>query len=414
MVTIAHVSDTHLGRRPDDVRDMLIDRKYRPLEDDFYRAWKLAVKEILDRKDEVDIVVHSGDLFDSPYALNPYPPPEAARNVAAEAFQELKKANIPVVIIDGNHGCYTGYRISTLDHYAIIFDNVHAFTYWDFAAAFKRGEQLKKRFDGLTVYCYPYVDPKFLETAEVIDRYRQWIRSVKLERRGVNVAVAHGMQADGTLDPNLLNMEFDYIALGHDHNPKRITRNAAYAGSTERWSFKESDVPRQFLLVNVEPRNEPEITPVEIPQRRPMINETVHIEAEDTAYDITEKMRRILQENGLETPYNYDDAARVKITLEGATSHETLTRLYAALEEFKHEALTSQNINVVQLKVGRASPERIGLKPTPTYQEIEYLIEDPEEDIRRFLQKKEIGETYDIDLMVKIFKEALKELEGEE
>ena len=145
-----------------------------------------------------------------------------------------------------------------------------------------------------------------------------------------------------------------------------------------------------------------------------MINETVHIEAEDTAYDITEKMRRILQENGLETPYNYDDAARVKITLEGATSHETLTRLYAALEEFKHEALTSQNINIVQLKVGRASPERVGLKPAPTYREIEYLIEDPEEDIRRFLQKKEIGETYDIDLMVKIFKEALKELEGEE
>jgi len=411
MVTIAHVSDTHLGRRPNDVRDMLIDRRYRPLEDDFYRAWKLVVKEILDRKDEVDIVVHSGDLFDSPYARNPYPPPEAARNVAAEAFRELKKANIPVVVIDGNHGCYTGYKISTLDHYAIAFDNVHAFTYWDFVAAFQRGKQLKKKFDGLTVYCYPYVDPRFLESIEVIDRYRNWIRSANLDRRIVNVAVVHGMQADGTLDPNLLNLEFDYIALGHDHNPKRITRNAAYAGSTERWSFKESDIPRQFLLVNIEPGNELEITPIEIPQRRPMINETIRIEAEDTAYDIIEKMRRVLQKNGLETPFNYEDAARVKIMLKGETSHETLTRLYAALEEFKHEALTSPNINVVQLKVGRVIPERAALPHTQAY-EIEYLIEEPEEDLRRFLQKKGIGETYDLDLMVKIFKEALKELEG--
>jgi len=143
VVTIAHVSDTHLGRRPDDVRELLIDRKYRPLEDDFYRSWKLVINEILDRKDEIDVVVHSGDLFDSPYEMNPYPPPEAARNEAAEAFEDLRKAGIPVVIIDGNHGCYAGYRISTLDHYAIVFENVHVFSYWDFVDAFSQGKQLR-------------------------------------------------------------------------------------------------------------------------------------------------------------------------------------------------------------------------------------------------------------------------------
>ena len=246
----------------------------------------------------------------------------------------------------------------------------------------------------------------------MIDRYRQWIRSVNLDRRRVNIAVAHGMRADGTLDPNLLNLEFNYIALGHDHNPKQLTRNAVYAGSAERWSFKEADVPRRFLIVNVEPDDEPKITPIEIPQRRPMIDERVHIEVEDTAYDIIEKMRKIIKKHGLEKTFNYEDAARVKITLEGTTSHETVTRLYASLEEFRREALSSLNINVVQLKVGRALPERIALPPTPAY-EIEYLIEDPEEDLRRFLQKKEIGETYDLDLMVKIFKKALKDLEGE-
>jgi hypothetical protein len=40
------------------------------------------------------------------------------------------------------------------------------------------------------------------------------------------------------------------------------------------------------------------------------------------------------------------------------------------------------------------------------------LIGDPEEELRRFLQKKDVGKTYDLDLMVQLFKDALEKLGG--
>lgn len=411
MVTLAHVSDTHLGKRPDDVRDMPpIDRRYRPLEDDFYHVWKLVVKEILNRRDEIDIVVHSGDLFDSPWSQNPYPPPEAARNVAAETLEELQKAGIPVVIIEGNHGCYLGYRVSTLNHYAIVFDNVYVFTYWDFVDAFKQSKPLKKDFEDFTLYAFPYVEPRFLESVHVLDEYRQWIRSIELDPNRVNIAAAHGMQADKTLDANLLNMEFDYIALGHDHVSKKIAGNAWYAGSTERWSFKEAGSQKCFLVAQAERNQELDVQPVSIPSRRQMIDENVKVGSEDTAEEIVQRLRKVLDRHSLSQPFDYKEAARVRIALEGSTSYETLTRLYTSLEEFKHEGLTSPDLNVVQLKVGRALPERAALPPTPSYADLEYLIEDPEEELRRFLQKKEVGEIYDLDLMVQLFNDALKKV----
>jgi len=413
MVTLAHVSDTHLGKRPDDVRDMPpIDRRYRPLEDDFYHAWKHAVKEILDRRDKIDLVVHSGDLFDSPWSQNPYPPPEAARNVVAETLEELQKAGIPVVIIEGNHGGYLGYRVSTLDHYAIIFDNVYVFTYWDFVDAFNQNKPLKRDFNDFTLYAFPYVEPRFLESVHVLEKYRQWIRSTELDKRRVNIAVAHGMQADKTLDPNLLNIEFDYIALGHDHTSKKVTRNAWYAGSTERWSFKEAGSQKSLLLVQVERDKEPEVQTVPLPSRRPMINENVQITKEDTAQEIINKLKKVIEKYELTRPFMYEKAARVRIALEGSTSYETLTRLYTSLEEFKHEGLTSPDLNIVQLKVGKALPERATLPPTPSYLDLEYLIGDPEEELRRFLQKKDVGKTYDLGLMVQLFKDALEKLGG--
>jgi DNA repair exonuclease SbcCD nuclease subunit len=413
MVTIAHVSDTHLGKRPDDVRDIpAIDRRYRPLEDDFYYAWKLAVKEILDRKDEIDLVVHSGDFFDSPWSQNPYPPPEAARNVAAATLEELQKAGLPVAIIEGNHGCYLSYRVSTLNHYAIVFDNVHVFTYWDFVDAFKQHKPLKKDFEDLTFYAFPYVDPRFLESVHVLDAYRQWIRNIELDPNRVNLAAAHGMQVDNTLDANILNTEFEYIALGHDHVSRKIAGTAWYAGSTERWSFREASGQKCFLLVQAERNREPDVQPIPLPSRRLMIDEDIAVNREDTAAEIVDKLRNVLEKHKLTAPFDYETAARVKIAMEGSTSYETLTGLYAALEVFKHEGLTAPDLNVVQLKVGRALPDRAALPPTPSYIDLEYLIEDPEEELRTFLQKKEVGETYDLDLMVQLFKDALKKVGG--
>jgi len=50
---------------------------------------------------------------------------------------------------------------------------------------------------------------------------------------------------------NALRPEYDYIALGHFHNHRRIGENAAYAGSTERTSFSEALEEKVFLRVGL-------------------------------------------------------------------------------------------------------------------------------------------------------------------
>ena len=46
MVSIAHISDAYLGKRPKRVRRGIINSEIRPLEDDFYLAWMKFVNQI--------------------------------------------------------------------------------------------------------------------------------------------------------------------------------------------------------------------------------------------------------------------------------------------------------------------------------------------------------------------------------
>lgn len=81
---IAHISDTHLGRRPKQTRSGIINQEIRPVEDDFYYAWIKFVEEIIDTSssNKPDIILHCGDFFDTPAGYDPSPPPEYARKVA--------------------------------------------------------------------------------------------------------------------------------------------------------------------------------------------------------------------------------------------------------------------------------------------------------------------------------------------
>jgi len=54
------------------------------------------------------------------------------------------------------------------------------------------------------------------------------------------------------LPSSLLNLEADYIALGHFHDREQITDNAWYSGSLERLSFAEAGQEKGYNLVDLE------------------------------------------------------------------------------------------------------------------------------------------------------------------
>lgn len=67
ILKIIHISDTHLGKRPKRTRPSIINQEIKPIEDDFYNVWKRFVDEIItDSNLKPDIILHSGDFFDTP------------------------------------------------------------------------------------------------------------------------------------------------------------------------------------------------------------------------------------------------------------------------------------------------------------------------------------------------------------
>ncbi len=82
----AHLADTHLGYRQFGLEER---------EDDFYEVFEIIIDKIIE--EDVDFVVHSGDLFD-----NSRPSPRALLTFQ-KGLLKLKNANIPVFAVAGNH-----------------------------------------------------------------------------------------------------------------------------------------------------------------------------------------------------------------------------------------------------------------------------------------------------------------------
>jgi len=70
------------------------------------------------------------------------------------------------------------------------------------------------------------------------------------------------------IDTGYLRDDMDYIALGHYHQCYEVKRNAAYSGSTERFSFSEAGQPKGFFVLDLETGSR---TFLELPTR-PMLD----------------------------------------------------------------------------------------------------------------------------------------------
>lgn len=90
---LVHLSDTHLGYSAYNKTDP--DTSLNQREVDVYSAFNEIIEYIL--KTKPDLVIHSGDLFDS------VRPSNRAIHEAFRQLVRLSRAKIPTVIISGNH-----------------------------------------------------------------------------------------------------------------------------------------------------------------------------------------------------------------------------------------------------------------------------------------------------------------------
>ena len=309
---IIHISDTHLGKRPKRTRSSIINQEIKPLEDDFYNSWRRFIDEIinLDKDEKPDIIIHSGDFFETPSGTDPSPPPEFARKVAAETFKKLYQNNIPIVIIDGNHGRYMQYRISPLTEYTILFNNVYLFTYFDIRDSIRNQQPLFKDFPNLNLRIHAHPSIESNDLPQLLSKYEDWIslQNNNIDPNMINVGLAHGMIENQTLHSNFLMGNYDYIGLGDNHKMQQVNDNAWYAGSTELWSFSEESYQKGYLMIDINDsfsKSKIRVTPKLLPQQRKIVQDDVEIFPDDTNFMVIDRIKRIFEKNGLNISYNY-------------------------------------------------------------------------------------------------------------
>lgn len=235
---LAHLSDTHLGFREFEAEDPATGANAREM--DAYRAFEIACRKIADLAP--DVVVHTGDLFDSPR------PPNRAIAMVLREFARLAGAGIAVVLIAGNHS------LSTMRGDLCILEALAALP----GVVPVHDAPRVVRVDQAAFHCIPHST----DESKLCDA----VEAAKPDSGAhPNVLLLHARLRDGAPRewsearvPRELVLqkaeEFDYVALGHYHRATKVAPMAWYAGSTERFHPEESLVEKGFLLVDIDKR----------------------------------------------------------------------------------------------------------------------------------------------------------------
>jgi DNA repair exonuclease SbcCD nuclease subunit len=294
---IIHLSDTHLGYGEYAKVDAVSGINQREL--DIYSAFKQAVDLILKKKP--DLVIHAGDLFDSPRPNN------RAIHIALSELQRLSAKGIPTVIISGNHSTPRIAASGSIFEALTILPNIYP--------VYKKQYE-KIKIGDAAVHIVPHTSSDFELSAE--------LEKVKPDPKAkFNIL---GLHAGLTWD-NIYKMgefseliipgksfsrfkDFDYIALGHWHRflPLKNIPNAYYSGSIERFTFREEGYPKGVVFADLT-KHAAEFIPLKV---RGMIKLGPINCAKKDASQILEKINELKAQNKI-------DGQIVQLKLENLT-----------------------------------------------------------------------------------------------
>jgi DNA repair exonuclease SbcCD nuclease subunit len=353
---ILHVSDTHLGysayRKA--TEDGINQREI-----DIYNAFEQFIDYAVNTKP--DLIIHAGDLFDS------VRPNNRAITFAVKQLVRLSKKQIPFVLIAGNHEHpklkETGHIFSLFDHIENIYPIYNA-----------KYEKLPFNLNNkkIVVHTVPQCNSK--------KEFEKELKKVKPDSDAdFNIFTSHGSVKgiqvftmnefnELMIPTNLLNKNFDYIALGHYHKHTKLAENAFYSGSSENLSFTDAGEKKGFIelqllkgtlkpaFIEIKTRPMVDVKPIKcsnlkLDEIMKKIKETVQeIKPVEKTFritleDIPAQIYRGLDFNEIRrlgsNAVHYEIKANV--TKEGETQQTTTSRIDALVNEFK-QFLESQDI----------------------------------------------------------------------
>ncbi len=306
---IVHLSDTHLGFSTYGKTDPSSGLNQREV--DVYSAFDQIIDYILDVKP--DLVIHAGDLFDS------VRPSNRAIHEAFRQFVRLSRAEIPTVIIAGNHSTprqkVTGSIFRLLEY----LEHIHPVF---------EGEYKTIEIGDAKIHAIPhaYNEDMFKQNFDKLSADKNFKYNILATHATVIgvTAFAGAEFREQSIPPSILSHKFEYIALGHIHRFIKVADNAYYSGSPERLSFSEANDKKGFLDV--------ELGSLKVKHTQTKARDMIDLKPIDCSnLDASQVMKSV--ENSLQT-----DISGKIIRL---TFQDILPHVYTSLDFHKLEELTA-------------------------------------------------------------------------
>ena len=245
---VLHFSDSHLGYTD---LDKIGQNGVNLREQDFYDAFEYVIDQAIDLKP--DVIVHSGDFFHRPSPAN------RPMIFALDQLRRLNDANIPIVVIAGNHETpKTIYTSPILK----AFRNIPG-VYPIFNQAYETVE-----IGDLVVHGLPHINDLKVQLEEM-DKIKVVNGKKNIIMLHTSIGRSYIMEEYGEqlFPPDRMNLldQFDYVALGHWHNFKKVSslKTAWYSGSTERLSDTEAGKEKGYCILDFAKKEvEPEFIPI--------------------------------------------------------------------------------------------------------------------------------------------------------
>ena len=248
MVKFLHTADWHIGRKLQG-KDLLEDQQY-------------VMNDLISKIDETkpDFLIIAGDLYDRSV------PSKEATTLLQELLVKINiECNIPIFAISGNHDSRERLAIGEA---------------WFSKHKFYLHTRLNQAFDKITIedtdiYLLPYFEPfearEYFEDATLTTHNSATKRVIdeiykNIDMNRTNILVAHtfvsgGLETDSEREISVGTVEnvaveifekFDYVALGHLHNPNAIKEERIkYSGSPMAYSFSEATQTKGMRLVEL-------------------------------------------------------------------------------------------------------------------------------------------------------------------
>ena len=248
MVKFLHTADWHIGRKLQG-KDLLEDQQY-------------VMNNLISKIDETkpDFLIIAGDLYDRSV------PSKEATTLLQELLVKINiECNIPIFAISGNHDSRERLAIGEA---------------WFSKHKFYLHTRLNQAFDKITfedtdIYLLPYFEPfearEYFEDATLTTHNSATKRVIdeiykNIDMNRTNILVAHtfvsgGLETDSEREISVGTVEnvaveifekFDYVALGHLHNPNAIKEERIkYSGSPMAYSFSEAIQTKGMRLVEL-------------------------------------------------------------------------------------------------------------------------------------------------------------------